>query len=65
MVESDGSQSSRLIYNSPERVFNERDAARPTAAVVTFEPTNVVQGQSGIVDVARQLVTHFASRLRF
>ncbi|MGX4804460.1 nuclear transport factor 2 family protein [Bradyrhizobium guangdongense] len=63
----------RLLRSNLERVFNERNAARRSAAVaelfgadpVMFEPANVVRGQSAIVDAAGQLLAQFGADFAF
>ena len=63
----------RLLRSNLERVFNERNAARRTAAVaelsgadpIMFESANVVRGQSAIVDAAGQLLAQFGADFAF
>lgn len=62
-----------ILRSNIERVFNERDDARRSAAVaelfaadpVMFEPTNIVRGQGAIADVAGQLLTQFGPDFAF
>jgi hypothetical protein len=62
-----------LLRANLERVFNERDAAKRTAAVaelysaeaVMFEPTAIVRGQTAIAKVAGDLLERFGPTFSF
>ncbi|MEE7494671.1 nuclear transport factor 2 family protein [Methylobacterium oryzae] len=63
----------RLLRANLERVFNERDADRRTAALdelfvaepVMFEPTGIVRGRAAIGAVAGTLLGRFGPTFRF
>lgn len=62
-----------LLRSNLERVFNERDPGKRAAAVaelfvaepVMFEPDKIVHGQTGIADVAGQLLAQFGPDFAF
>jgi hypothetical protein len=63
----------RLLRANLERVFNERDAGKRTAALaelfvdepVMYEPTGIVQGRAAIAAVAGNLLEQFGPTFRF